>query len=161
MDLTSPLSRPTLTHWLGAVLALLMLASAPAALADKPPVYTSVLSNKGLKGYDPVSYFADGAPAKGNKSIAYEWNGATWLFTSEEHRTLFKADPQKYAPQYGGYCAWAVSQGYTASGDPQVWRIVDGKLYVNYNKKVGETWSEDPEGFIRLGDKNWPTVLAQ
>ncbi|MEO1574380.1 MAG: YHS domain-containing (seleno)protein [Pseudomonadota bacterium] len=134
---------------------------APSALADKDPVYTPLLSNNALKGYDPVSYFTDGAPAKGKKSISHEWNGANWLFSSDEHRDLFIADPEKYAPQYGGYCAWAVSQGYTASGDPKVWKIVDDKLYVNYNKKVGKTWSEDPEGFIRLGDQNWPTVLSK
>ncbi|MEM6639718.1 MAG: YHS domain-containing (seleno)protein [Pseudomonadota bacterium] len=143
------------------LIAALFLALAPAAFADKDPIYTSVLSDKALKGYDAVSYFTAGKPQKGKKSISHEWNGATWLFTSEENRDLFAGDPERYAPQYGGYCAWAVSQGYTASGDPKVWKIVDDKLYVNYNKKVGKTWSEDPQGFIKLANENWPKVLSE
>ncbi len=146
---------------LGIVASLFLLAAAPTALADKDPIYTPLLSNNALKGYDPVSYFTDGKPAKGDKAHAYDWKGATWLFTSAEHRELFVADPERYAPQYGGYCAWAVSQGYTASGDPTVWYIVDDKLYVNYNKKVGKTWSKDPQGFIALANQNWPNVLSK
>ncbi len=144
--------------WL-ATTALVLSVMAPSAFADKAPVYTSVFSSQALKGYDAVSYFTEGAPTKGDKDYSYEWNGASWLFSSAENRELFIANPERYAPQYGGYCAWAVSQGYTASGDPKVWRIVDDKLYVNYNKDVGKTWSEDPEGFIRLADENWPEVL--
>ena len=77
-----------------------------------------------------------------------------------DNRDAFAANPERYAPQYGGYCAWAVSQGYTASGDPTVWAIVDDKLYINYNKKIGERWSVDPKGFIVLADGNWPKVLS-
>ncbi|MFK8054084.1 MAG: YHS domain-containing (seleno)protein [Woeseiaceae bacterium] len=131
------------------------------AFAEKAPVYTSLFSSTALKGYDAVGYFTEGKPVKGKKAFSTEWNDATWLFSSAENLATFKADPAKYAPQYGGYCAWAVSQGYTASGDPTVWKIVGDKLYVNYNDDVGKTWSADPAGFIRLADENWPKVLAE
>ncbi|MEL7296687.1 MAG: YHS domain-containing (seleno)protein [Pseudomonadota bacterium] len=135
------------------------LGLAAPAYADKAPVYTGVFSNTALKGYDAVAYFTEEKPVKGDKQHSTEWNGATWQFSSAENLAKFTADPERYAPQYGGYCAWAVSQGYTASGDPKVWAVVDGKLYINYNDDVGATWREDPVGFIRLADANWPTVL--
>ena len=142
-----------------AIVSLFFASFSVNALADKDPVYTSVFSSTALKGYDTVAYFTDGKPVKGSKKFTAEHNGATWHFASAENRDLFTADPDKYAPQYGGYCAWAVSQGDTASGDPIVWAIVDDKLYVNYIDDVGATWRKDPEGFIKLADANWPTVL--
>ena len=144
---------------LRAVAATLLLSLSATAAADKDPVYTSLFSNTALKGYDAVAYFTESAPVKGDDDFAYEWNGAKWLFSSAENRDAFVADPERYAPQYGGYCAWAVSQGYTASGDPKVWAIVDGKLYVNYDKKIGERWQQDTAGFIEAADENWPRVL--
>lgn len=130
-----------------------------SAWAGKDPVYTGVFSSTALGGYDSVAYFTAGKPVKGSKQFSTRYEGAKWLFSSAENRAAFIADPTKYAPQYGGYCAWAVSQGYTASGDPTVWKIVDGKLYVNYNDDVGAKWSKDPQGFIKLANENWPTVL--
>ena len=85
--------------------------------------------------------------------------GRIRLFASAEHRERFAADPQRYAPQYGGYCAWAVSQGYTASSDPDAWKIVDKKLYLNYSKDVQKTWEQDVPGNITKADTNWPKVL--
>jgi hypothetical protein len=85
---------------------------------------------------------------------------ATWYFASAGNRDLFAADPDKYAPQYGGYCAWAVSQGYTAKIDPEAWKIVDGRLYLNYSKDVQAQWSEDIPGNIAQGDANWPKIRA-
>ena len=96
---------------------------------------------------------------KGERAFSTEYNGATFRFASQANLDTFLADPVRYAPQYGGYCAWAVSQGYTAKGDADHWKIVDGKLYLNYNKSVQETWGEDIPGFITLADGNWPTVL--
>ena len=113
-----------------------------------------------IRGYDPVAYFTDGAPAQGSPEFTTTWDGAQWYFASAANRDRFIADPARYAPQYGGYCAWAVSQGYTASADPTVWAIVDDKLYVNYDKKVGATWQTDPAGFIEKADANWPRVLS-
>jgi YHS domain-containing protein len=130
------------------------------ARAEKP-VNTTLLG-VAIKGYDPVAYFADGKPAKGDAKFSHDWNGATWRFASVEHRDAFKAEPEKYAPQFGGYCAWAVSQNYTANSDPEnAWRIVNGKLYLNYNREVQQKWEADIPGNIAKGDSNWPKILAK
>ncbi|MEM8983815.1 MAG: YHS domain-containing (seleno)protein [Pseudomonadota bacterium] len=136
-----------------------MLLPAAPALADKAAIYTGVFSNTALKGYDTVAYFTEGKPVKGDERFATTWNGAEWLFASQANLDAFTGDPEKYAPQYGGYCAWAVSQGSTASADPKIWAIVDDKLYVNYNRKIGKRWEADRANFIELADANWPTVL--
>ena len=110
-------------------------------------------------GHDPVAYFTEGKPVAGSSSITHQWKGVTWRFASEKNRDLFKASPEKYAPQYGGYCAWAVSQGYTAKGDPNHWKIVDGKLFLNYDANVQRNWEQDIPGHIANADRNWPKVL--
>ncbi len=140
----------------GFVGAALMVPALPA-LAAEPPVF----SRRGLaiRGYDPVAYFDEAKPVKGKRSIEAEWNGATWRFASTGNRDRFNADPQAYAPQYGGYCAWAVSNNYTASTDPDAWTIHDGRLYLNYSLGVQRTWSQDVPGNIARGDANWPGVL--
>ncbi len=109
-----------------------------------------------IRGYDPVAYFTEGEPAKGSKEFSYDWNGATWRFVSQENQQAFAANPEKYAPQYGGYCAWAVSQGYTASTDPLAWNITDGRLFLNYSKSVQANWLIEKEANITQGDINWP-----
>lgn len=144
--------------WL-ALLGLIALTLPTLALADKAPVYTALFSDTALKGYDPVAYFELGKATKGSKQFKTSWNGAQWWFVSAEHRDAFIAAPEQYAPQYGGYCAWAVGNGYTASGDPEVWSIVDGKLYVNYNESIGEKWQKDRAALIKSADANWPDVL--
>ncbi len=111
-----------------------------------------------LKGYDPVAYFSEGAPAAGDAGISYQWNGATWRFSSREHRAAFMSDPAHYAPQYGGYCAFAVSRGTTADADPDQWAIVDGKLFVNNNAFAKKLWDQDRPGNIMAGDANWPLI---
>ena len=141
-----------------AVIAAALAAAAPAALADKPPVYTSVFSNVAVGGYDPVSYF-DGTPVQGDKSVSTTWMGAEFRFASTENRDRFLSDPAHFAPQYGGYCAWAVAQGKTAKGDPEFWKIVDDKLYLNYNAKVQKDWEQDVPGFIKAANGQWPDVL--
>ena len=139
--------------------ALSALLAAGRVQAREPPVYTSLFSNAGAGGYDVLAYFTDGKPVKGDSRFAHTWQGAEWRFTSAEHRDRFAADPERYAPQYGGYCAWAVSQGYTASGDPNFWRIVDGRLYLNYDAAVQRKWEQDIPGFIAAANRNWPAVL--
>ena len=111
-----------------------------------------------IKGYDPVAYFTEAKPLEGNADFEFQWADATWRFTSAAHRDLFVADPESYAPQFGGYCAWAVSQGYTAGIDPVAWRIVAGKLYLNYSLQVQKTWEEDVPGNIKRADANWPKL---
>ena len=106
-----------------------------------------------------MAYFTDGKPVEGIDEFTLEWNGAKWRFASAANRDAFKAEPEKYAPQFGGYCAWAVSQGYTASADPEAWKIVEGKLYLNYDKSVQKTWEEDVPGNITKAEANWPKVL--
>jgi YHS domain-containing protein len=141
-----------------AIVGFLAQATLSPALADDP-VYTGIFSSLAVSGYDPVAYFTDGKPVEGSSDYEYEWKGATWRFASAANLAAFKMDPEKYAPQYGGYCAWAVSQGYTASADPDVWRIVDGKLYLNYSKDIQQKWEKDIPGNISKADTNWPKVL--
>jgi len=137
-------------------LLILSLAACSSAVA---PVNVTP-EGVAIKGYDPVAYFTDGRPVKGNKEFQYKWNGAKWWFASKEHRDLFKSNPSRYAPRYGGYCAYAVSQGKTADIDPDAWNIVSGKLYLNLNKDVQELWSKDIPGYIRKADRNWPRILG-
>jgi len=138
--------------------ALLLTPMAVTPAAAKDPVYSSFFGTA-IDGTDPVAYFTEGRPVEGSSDFTHDWNGATWRFSSAENRARFAANPEAYAPQYGGYCAWAVSQGYTASTDPEAWKIVDGKLYLNYSKSVQTTWERDIAGNIRAGDANWPGVL--
>jgi hypothetical protein len=138
----------------GAVLALTAVAS---VYAEKPAWYLS--RGLALAGYDAVSYFSDSRAVKGDERFEMEWNRARWRFTSAEHLERFKADPARYAPQFGGYCAWAVSRGYTASGDPAAWSVVDGRLYLNYSMSVRSMWEKDKAGNIAKGNANWPAVL--
>jgi YHS domain-containing protein len=146
-----------MTIWAAAL--LLALALPAAAQARSPEIYTGILSATAVGGYDPVAYFTEGKPVEGKRDIIHTWKGVTWRFASEKNRDAFKADPAAYAPQYGGYCAWAVSQGYTAKGDPKHWKVVNGKLYLNYDARVQKDWERDASGNIVKADKNWPVVL--
>ena len=145
----------------GSALTLtLSLAITPLAQAAEKPV-NAHRRGIALKGYDTVAYFTTGEPTKGPAEFTHAWNGATWWFGSAEHRDLFAAAPEKYAPQFGGYCAWAVSNGYTAPVDPPAWKIVAGRLFLNYNAGVRRKWEADEANRIRLGDANWPAVLEK
>ncbi|MEM8615514.1 MAG: YHS domain-containing (seleno)protein [Pseudomonadota bacterium] len=133
----------------------------PAAFADKDPIYTGTFSNLAVQGHDPVAYFTEGKPVKGKKAFKTTYQGAEFRFANADNLAAFEADPAAYAPQYGGYCAWAISQGYTAKGSADHWAIVDGKLYLNFNRSVQNTWNEDRPGFIQKADAAWPTVLRK
>ncbi len=111
-----------------------------------------------LKGYDAVAYFKEGKPVKGKDEFRHDWMGAKWYFASAANRDEFARNPQKYAPQFGGYCSWAVAHGYTANIDPEAWKIVDGKLYLNYDKSVQKKWEQDVPGFIKKANENWPKL---
>jgi len=149
----------TLPIILAALVAATPLAAPGVALAAKPDIYTSALSDVAAGGYDVVAYFTVGKPVRGDDAFQTKWRGATWKFSSAGNLAKFKANPAAYAPQYGGYCAWAVANGYTAKGDPRHWKIVGGKLYLNYNADIQTKWNKDVPGFIRKGDANWPKVL--
>ena len=110
---------------------------------------------KALSGYDPVAYFVVQDAVEGDPRFEFAWNGAKWLFSSQENLDKFRANPEAYAPQFGGYCAYAVSEGHTANGDPQAWKVVDGKLYLNYNKDVKKKWEERQAERIQKANVNW------
>lgn len=140
------------------LVAVLAWSIVPAAVAKEPSVYTGIVKGVAVGGYDPVAYFTEGKPVVGNPAITHEHAGAIWRFASEASRAAFKADPAKYAPQYGGYCAYGAARGYKAPIDPTAWRIVDGKLYLNYSHAVQRQWLADIPGYIRKADENWPTL---
>ena len=114
-----------------------------------------------IEGYDPVAYFVDGEPRQGRADLTYRWKDGTWYFASEANRERFQAAPERYAPRYGGYCAWAVSRGYTASIDPHAWRIVDGRLYLNYSLSVKRQWERNIPDNISRANQNWPRLLKR
>ena len=113
-----------------------------------------------IKGYDPVAYFVANQPVKGERGISTVWEHTTWYFASEANKQAFIANPEKFAPQFGGYCAYGVSQGYAPQTDPTAYTVVDGKLYLNYNHTVSDKWNADRDGFIALARQNWPALKA-
>lgn len=112
-----------------------------------------------IKGYDPVAYFTMKKPVKGSSNFSHEWKGVKWRFSTKDHMKLFMEDPEKYAPHYGGYCAYGVAVNALFDIRPEAWSIVDGKLYLNKNLDVRETWRKDIPGNIKKADMNWPGVL--
>lgn len=136
-----------------------LLVSSVALALD--PIYTSFFSNVAIKGYDTVAYFTENKAVKGSKDFVTEYKGATWHFSSQENLDLFLSEPEKYEPQYGGYCAYAVAQNTTASIKPELFTIVDDKLYLNYNAKINDQWQSNQEEFIQQADANWPALLAK
>lgn len=139
-------------------LALTPVAAVPV-MAGKAEIFTGLLSWTAAGGYDVVAYFTEGRPVEGRSEFTTEWKGATWRFASRENLEAFKVDPEAFAPQYGGYCAYGVSEGYAVKGEPEIWKIVAGKLYLNYSKAVQKSWEEDIPGHIAKADANWPKVL--
>ncbi|MCH9780348.1 MAG: YHS domain-containing protein [Alphaproteobacteria bacterium] len=139
------------------VLASLLFGATIASAAS--PVYTGYFSNAAISGYDAVAYHTDNKAIEGDDDYSFEWMGANWYFRSAANRDAFAANPEKYAPQYGGYCAYAVAMGGTASSDPHQWSIVRGKLYLNYDGNVQARWQKDREAFIQQANQNWPEVL--
>ncbi|MEP6738451.1 MAG: YHS domain-containing (seleno)protein [Chryseolinea sp.] len=111
-----------------------------------------------IQGYDPVAYFKARKAVRGEKQFTYQWNDASWFFSSKANLDEFKANPNKFAPQYGGYCAYGTSEGHKAPTQPNAWTIVDDKLYLNYNDDVKTMWTKDRKSRIEKADKNWPAV---
>ncbi len=146
-----------ITNRRGLLLAGAFLSLAPT-LAKAATGFDIHLKNAALGGYDAVAYFAEKAAKPGDPSIKLNWNGVDWYFTSAENMKLFAASPEKYAPQYGGYCAFAAAKGAVAPGDPEAWTIFKDKLYVNLSPAIREQWSQDIPGYIVQADKNWPNL---
>lgn len=148
--------------------ALVLLAAVISwpELAAQTPVAERELVNVdsrgvALQGYDPVSFFAAGAPVKGRPELSVRQGRATYHFSSEENRAAFEADPARYTPQFGGFCAWAVSRGYTAKVDIDTWQLVDGRLILNYNNGVKQKFNEDQASNLRRAEANWPDLVRK
>jgi YHS domain-containing protein len=116
-----------------------------------------IFSNKkgAINGYDVVAYFKESKPVKGDTQFNYTWKDANWYFSSKENLETFRANPEQYVPQYGGYCAYGTSEGHKAPTEPDAWTIVDGKLYLNYNKNVKVLWNKNQSELIKKADANW------
>jgi len=138
-----------------AVLAVLGFAG--VAQAD---VVHQTSGGAAIDGYDPVAYFTERHAVEGDAAFETDWNGATWRFSSAANQTAFEADPERYAPRYGGYCAYAAARNYVAGSDPDAWSIVDGALYLNYSPSIRSAWERDVAGQIAAGDRNWPGLEA-
>lgn len=154
---------PTRRHAAALTLAAagLVLGLLNYARLMKPAVFTGPVPGVALAGIDPVSYFTDSEPRPGRGDLTHAYSGATWRFVTERSREAFRADPVRFAPQFGGYCAYAVAGGGVAPGDPQFWQIIDGRLYLNASRRVHEKWSKDPTSYIAAGNANWPRVLRR
>lgn len=138
-------------------LCSLLLLSLPAR-ADSA-IYTKFFSDLAVSGYDTVAYFEEAKAVKGDENFTINYKGAVWQFKNQANLDAFTRTPDKYAPQYGGYCAWAVAHDNTAKGDPEQWHIHQGKLYLNYNKEIRDKWLQDKDALIKQADSHWPTVL--
>ncbi len=121
------------------------------------PIYTALFSDKAIRGYDTVAFFLQQKPVKGKSEFSTQYKGATWLFSSQKNLDLFMSSPDKYAPQYGGYCAYVVSQKTTASIQPELFTIYEGKLYLNYRENINSKWLEN---IISDADSNWPNLVS-
>ena len=124
-------------------------------------INTGYFGNVAIKGYDPVAYFTESRAVQGSNDIRSEWLGATWQFSSTQHRELFVANPVQYAPQYGGLCSDGVAYGVTTTNiDPHAWRIIDDKLYLNYDPGAAAELEETP-GQVAKAEENWPKIRAK
>ncbi len=148
-------------------LGIAALAFSAPALAAEPAINTLKTglfggrTDTAINGYDTVAYFTVGKPVKGQDGLAYEWMGAKWKFSSAANLELFKASPEKYAPQYGGYCAYGVTQDYLVKVEPDQFTVREGKLYLNYDADVQAKWLKDPAGYIRAADAKFQALLKK
>jgi YHS domain-containing protein len=141
------------------IIAALAFITAVQAQAQQSEIFAP--GGKAIKGYDPVAFFKESKPVKGSDKFQYKWKDATWLFSTNENLEAFKANPEKYAPQYGGYCAYGTSQGHKAPTQTDTWTVLNDKLYFNYNDKVKELWTKDQANLIKVADEKWPEVKGQ
>ena len=133
------------------------------ALTVRGQVSTRAINNArgiAIQGYDPVAYFTQNQAVKGSTRWTHTWQGVEWRFVSTEHRDAFVKEPARYAPAFGGYCAYGVTRGYAVDIDPEAFAVVDGSLYLNYSKGVQRTWNEDRAGYIDKARQRWPEVLG-
>lgn len=139
---------------------LFTFLAATSATANQNGIHTGFLSDLAVDGYDTVAFHTDGRAIRGEEAFETRWRDAVWRFSSAENLSLFLSNPEAYAPAYGGHCAWAAANGYTASGDPHAWAVVDGRLFLNFNLGVKRRWDVDRPGNIAAGDRNWPIIIG-
>jgi hypothetical protein len=149
--------RPAAVALFVACFAAWVPAAAPAA---EPPVYTDS-DGVAIHGYDPVAYFDQGEPVPGLERWSATWRGVIWRFASRDHRDLFLGDPERYAPEYGGYCAYAMSLGQKARTDPHAWDVVDGRLFLNKSPRIRRSWLKDRDDRIRRADQHWAAMIEE
>jgi YHS domain-containing protein len=151
------------TRGLGfAALGMLAAASAATPVFADESVNTGYFGGVAIMGYDPVAYFTDNRAVKGSEEYSYDWLGTPWHFASSEHRSMFMSDPIKYAPQYGGYCAGEVALGsVTINIDPEAFKIIDGKLYLIYDKPHADDFASHASDNLAIADANWPKIRAK
>jgi len=144
--------------WLGVVVIVLLSAVGlvPWSIGYFASDMVYATERGAIDGYDPVAYFSSGEAVAGRDDLSAEWNGALWKFASAEHRDRFLKEPARYAPAFGGYYAYAMGNGYTAHGDPTVFAVVDGRLFLNFDAATGEQWTADRDALIEAADRNWP-----
>jgi len=134
----------------------IMLIAVITLKAQSPEIF--IKNGYAIGGFDAVAYFTENKPVKGDTTISITWKKAKWLFSSKKNADLFQSNPEKYAPQYGGYCAYGCSRGYKATTEPDAFTVSDGKLYLNYNLKTKEVWLKDMKAYIQKADKNWESI---
>jgi len=139
-----------------ACLSLVLLLSPLVGAADA--VFQS--GGVAIKGYDPVAYFTLAVPTQGSEKFSHEWNGASWQFSTQENRDLFAESPEQYAPAYGGWCAYAMAQGSLASIDPEAFTLHEGRLFLNYSKRIEKKWRAKRDGYIEAADKKYPELVS-
>ncbi len=151
-----------ISHFSGFAISLLSLVTS-VSLAQESDKHLLNLDKTGLalQGYDPVAFFTAGEPVKGESSITTVHHGARYQFTSAENKSKFDADPAKYAPQFGGYCAYGVSRGYTAPIKVDAFQIVDGRLLLQYDKGARDIFNKDVQASLKKADANWPGLVAK
>jgi len=153
--------RSATTSFWARFLVLFSVGALVTSCASYSSRYYKSSEDLALEGYDPVAYFTEGSPSRGDPQYRLEWMGATWQFTSREHLGLFRADPERYAPQFGGYCAWGIAKDRLIKVDPEVWSIVNGNLYLNFNAKIQEDWFANQKEYLREAQANWPGLSAE
>jgi uncharacterized membrane protein len=152
-----------LSHSRAVLLTAALVAAAAVHTATQSTPRSTYNSTRGvaLDGYDVVAYFTAGKPIRGQSTLTVDWQGTVWRFATAANRDAFASAPDKYAPQFGGFCAYGVSRGYAVDIDPDAWSIVDGKLYLNYSKSVQRTWEKDRTSYIEKARVNWPAIAAK
>lgn len=136
--------------------ATALLLSGIGLFAQKSAIF--IAPEGAIHGYDPVAYFKQRKAVQGEKNLTYSWSGADWHFSTQQNLDSFKTNPEKYAPQYGGYCAFGLADGHKAPTEPEAWTISGDKLYLNYNKDVQVLWKKKQQEYITTANENWPRL---